>query len=243
MSKGDRGEQHPLIHRLPIKKDGRIVAYKEVVSFRGLLHKGHEAGLHGIETTVLQRPSKDNSETAIVHATVRITKGTFTGTGDANRNNVNARIAPHIIRMAETRAVARALRLALDIGIVALEELEADLDEGVTYEGNVTPANTGGRPSAGANGGSRSSDSNGSRRETRGGSGSDDFKATEKQRKFLFRLVHEAGYAGDDARKLLHEQLQVSSVKDATKAAVSALIDRLKDGEFNRGNGHAGAAQ
>lgn len=45
-------------------------------------------------------------------------RGAFTGLGDANPRNVNARIAPHFVRMAETRALARALRAALDIGVL-----------------------------------------------------------------------------------------------------------------------------
>ncbi len=60
---------------------------------------------------------------AIVRAVVETSKGTFTGIGDAGPENVNRMIRPHIIRMAETRAKARALRDAVNIGIVTLEEL------------------------------------------------------------------------------------------------------------------------
>ena len=257
MTERKRGDQHPLIHRLPIKKDGKTVAFKEVASFRGLLHKAHGAGLTQIETKLVQLPNRDNGMTAIVQATVQISKGRFTGIGDANPKNVNPRVAPHATRMAETRAIARAFRVALDIGVVALEELEADLDEGLAYEGAILPAHAGRSSNGAASGSSRThqgngSSSNGDSARSNGGhpsngyeSGraSDDARATEKQRKFLFRLVHDAGYSGDEARKLLHTELDVSSVKDATRASVSALIDRLKNGEFNRGNGHAASQQ
>jgi hypothetical protein len=59
---------------------------------------------------------------------VETEQGTFTGIGDANPSNVTRMMAPHLLRMAETRAKARALRDAVNVGVTALEEL-ADADE------------------------------------------------------------------------------------------------------------------
>lgn len=240
MAKDSRGDHHPLIHRLPVKdRSGKIVGYKEVASYRGLLHLAHEHGLRSVRTELVQFPSAANDGTAIVRAVVRTGKGVFTGIGDANPKNVNPKVAPHAIRMAETRAEARAFRKALDIGVVALEELEADLDEGLTYEGAIMPAETS-RPPA-----HDDRDGNGQRSAERPaasqgtGGGSYDYRASDAQRKFLFRLVHEAGYVGDAAREFLHNELGVASVKEASKGAVSALIDRLKSGEIAKSNGHA----
>jgi hypothetical protein len=106
-----------------IERDGR-----SFVLYAGLLDLAHERGLRGITTTLVQVPSDLNGMTAIVHATVETEQGTFTGIGDANPSNVTRMMAPHLLRMAETRAKARALRDAVNVGVTALEEL-ADADE------------------------------------------------------------------------------------------------------------------
>jgi hypothetical protein len=104
---------------------------KQVVTYRGLLHLAHQRGLVSISTEILQMPDKGNGDTAIVRAKVSLDEGgdkdgaykTFTGIGDANPKNVSRNIAPHAIRMAETRAKARALRDAVNIGVVSVDEL------------------------------------------------------------------------------------------------------------------------
>lgn len=101
---------------------------KDFVLYEGLLDEAHQQGLKRISTTLVQIPHDDNGNMAVVQAEVETTKGTFSGIGDAAPGNVNRMIVPHLIRMAETRAKARALRDAVNIGVTALEEL-GDLDE------------------------------------------------------------------------------------------------------------------
>ena len=101
---------------------------KSFVLYAGLLDTAHERGLKSVTTTLVQIPSDLNGQMAIVHATVETAQGTFTGLGDAAPDNVSRMMVPHLIRMAETRAKARALRDAVNVGVTALEEL-GDLDE------------------------------------------------------------------------------------------------------------------
>ena len=102
---------------------------KQYVLYQGLLDEAHARGLRGIDTELVQVPTAENGSVAVVKAVVEMEDGrTFSGIGDASPENVGRNIVPHIIRMAETRAKARALRDAVNVGATALEEL-SDGDE------------------------------------------------------------------------------------------------------------------
>jgi hypothetical protein len=115
-----------------IKRQG-----KDYVLYAGLLDAAHDDGLSGIDTELVQVPNNDNGNVAICKATVYMSildedtwlHKSFMGIGDASPENVGRNIVPHIIRMAETRAKARALRDAVNVGTTALEEL-GDAPEG-----------------------------------------------------------------------------------------------------------------
>lgn len=96
---------------------------KQFALFRDLLHQAHQEGLSLLSTKLIQIPTEANQWTSIVQATVQTQKGTFQGFGDASPGNVSPEVSPHYIRMAETRALARALRFATNVGMTALEEL------------------------------------------------------------------------------------------------------------------------
>ena len=102
---------------------------RRFVLYAGLLEEAHARGLRSIETELLQVPNAENGEVAIARAVVRTEEGKFSGIGDASPQNVGRAIVPHIIRMAETRAKARALRDAINVGVTALEELDGEPEE------------------------------------------------------------------------------------------------------------------
>lgn len=121
----DRG----FIYILEFKDErGKVVDTAEAVNYWGLLTLAHEEGLKRVHTQHVQLPSKENDSTAVFWAEVETKRGTFKKHGDANPKNANARMQKHLIPLAETRAIARAFRDALDIGLVCAEELDVELD-------------------------------------------------------------------------------------------------------------------
>jgi hypothetical protein len=101
-----------------VMREGRPFAL-----YAGLLDEAHQQGLTSIDTELVQAPTQANGDVAICRAKVTTSKGTFSGLGDAAPNNVPNALGSALIRMAETRAKARALRDAVNVGITALEEL------------------------------------------------------------------------------------------------------------------------
>ncbi len=97
---------------------------KNFVTYEGLLDLAHQQELSSISVELLQIPSIDNNNTAVCKATVEAKGKRFIDFGDASPNSVRSNLAPHIIRMASTRAKARALRDFTNIGMTALEELD-----------------------------------------------------------------------------------------------------------------------
>ncbi|GMV35511.1 MAG: hypothetical protein AMXMBFR61_00190 [Fimbriimonadales bacterium] len=96
---------------------------RSFVLYAGLLDEAHAQGLSSVETELIQVPGPMNGEVAICRAKVVTSKGTFYGLGDAAPDNVPPEFVTCLIRMAETRAKARALRDAVNMGMAALEEL------------------------------------------------------------------------------------------------------------------------
>lgn len=125
-----------------LEKEGYIIknyqgGKNDFVLYPGLIHLSHLAGMTGVNTELVQCGNKSNEDTTIFKATVSgvdpETKLPFSysGYGDASPKSVkSSKILPHLIRMAETRAIARAMRILTDIGLTAMEELDLYVAEG-----------------------------------------------------------------------------------------------------------------
>jgi len=94
------------------------------VSHSGLLRIAHQRKCFGIDAAVDQQMSDASAGRWIFKATVRKSHSkSFVAYGDADPSNVSPRVRGSEMRVAETRAVCRALRKAYGIGICAVEEL------------------------------------------------------------------------------------------------------------------------
>lgn len=230
-----------LVTTIEIKdKSGRVIGTKDVVTYAGLLNLGHDNGLKRIDTQLLQVPSETNDFTAVFAATVETEKGIFKCHGDANPDNVNSRIAPHIIRMAETRAKARALRDAVNIGVVSLEELgmesngelarlssEASNLSAQSENGQEAPTNGIGRKKRNGRNGSKETPESKPESASAPSTSSQSEKITDAQRRYIFRLLAERGIEGDQASQQLIDLAGVSSSGEVTRAKASEIIERL----------------
>lgn len=102
---------------------------KDFVLYAGLLDVAHQKNLCTVDVELIQNPTNENGNTAICKARVETVDGRrFADIGDANPQNCNSKVSKHLIRMASTRAKARAFRDMDNIGMTALEEL-GDLND------------------------------------------------------------------------------------------------------------------
>lgn len=218
-----------LIKQIEIRdRNGKVIGTKDVVTYQGLLSKAHEEGLVRIRTRLIQAPTDENGKTAIVKAMVETKKGHFEGVGDASPENVNSFIVPHLIRVAETRAKARAIRDAVNIGVVSFEELNGD---GIPDEPTTPPAR------GESTKGERSTRKQPDPKPTQPNR-ADPGEMTESQRRYLFRLLAAKGFVAQAAEVKLKEMLKVTAFKDVTKAQAGAMIDQiLREGTLEARDG------
>ena len=102
---------------------------KEFITFAGLLDVATKNGLQKLVVKQLTIDAERQVATCIVDAEFFNTdKGTrvFSGVGSGTMDNCSDFVKAHWVEMAHTRANARALRNALNIDMVGIEELGKD---------------------------------------------------------------------------------------------------------------------
>lgn len=202
---------------------------KQYVLFAGLLDEAHNRGLRGIDSELLQAPDESNGSVAIVKAKVELEDGrTFGGIGDASPDNVGRNIVPHLIRMAETRAKARALRDAVNVGATSLEELSGDDEGGATQSAPPSRRReTGGSGGKNRGVGEGQNQTGGSNVEKLRGAGTsatapDPKKARKSQRDLIRELLPDAGRTVEAMEGALGK-----GIDELTREEADEWIDRL----------------
>jgi hypothetical protein len=105
--------------------DLQLLDGKWYVTHAGLLSIANRSGCSAITTAIDHSASEPSISRWVFKATVykSIRSKGFVGYGDANPSNVSPLVRGAEMRIAETRAVDRALRKAYGIGLCSVEEL------------------------------------------------------------------------------------------------------------------------
>ena len=198
---------------------------RESVAYAELLKLAHDEGLKSIATELVLQPSEENGRLAIVKAAVETERGHYEGLGDADPGNVDDFLVPHLIRVAETRAKARALRDAVNCGVVSSEELDGVSLNRDSRPGPGASAPRTSRPARNGTSATRPR-GNGSYRPRSNDNGSPE-PMTEGQRRYLFRIMAGQGYQREAAEERLKDLFEVSALSEITKVAAMKMIDEL----------------
>ena len=124
------------------------------VTHSGLLRLARREGCRGIHVDPVENLSDKNTSSFAFKATVypsHASRG-FVGYGDADPSNVSPLVRGAEMRIAETRAVNRALRKAYGIGLCSVEELGSTVQPAQDWD---QPAKLPPQPSGGSGQGGR----------------------------------------------------------------------------------------
>jgi hypothetical protein len=170
----------------------------------GRLRLAHDENkLLSIESNVLYY----NDDSTVVHAHVKTEKGTFAGLGNASAKRDRV-LANAILELAETRAIARALRFA-GYGVEFTGYEEVTEPKGMTTEEN------------------NNKDEIKDIRELK----QPDPGATKAQLNAIFSLAQSINMTNDELRKTMQDMTGKSYSKDLSKKDASEIINLLKEKE------------
>ena len=123
------------------KRFVRRLQGKDFILYGGLLELARQRGLKRLEVDIIQIPSASNGNHGVCSARLEAEDGsTYREVGDASPDNVNGNIVPHILRMAATRAKARALRDFTGVDMVSFEEVGELQDEAPQDKEDIGPS-------------------------------------------------------------------------------------------------------
>ncbi len=175
-----------------------------------ILHEGND---HlSIQTEIVRL----DMDFVVVRAAIESQRGKFNGTGTASAQR-DARLADSLVELAETRAIARALRFggigceftsAEEVSHVAVAEPEREQSANKPPERIFPEGNGEGKPEA---------------KPTGNGNG----KATQAQCRALYALTKKARYTEEDVAALLGP-LNASNFQELSRESASHLIGSLQ---------------
>lgn len=115
--------QRTTIDREHLRRIGVIIKLqgREYLTHDGLVRTAHDLGIESITTEIVSWDPE--ARAAVVRAVASGGRGTYSGIADASPENVGRAIASACLRMAETRAISRALRLYTGLGMTCTSEL------------------------------------------------------------------------------------------------------------------------
>ena len=177
------------------------------VTHAGLLRLAHRNHCSGIRTILERRYSEPAVNRWVFKAIVYnsgLSKG-FVGYGDADPSNVSSLVHGAEMRVAETRAVNRALRKAYGIGLCSVEEL------------GWSPRVADSKPSGPAG------------PSTAGNNGSGHHNSQPRLRDRLCLLIRQHGLDASLVKAYAADYCGVAILRDATRDQVEAFISHLAD--------------
>jgi hypothetical protein len=181
-----------------------------------ILHEGND---HlSIQTEIL----KLDTDFVVVRAAVESQRGKFNGTGTASGQR-DARLADSLVELAETRAIARALRFGgIGVEYTGAEEVSHVAPAEPERE-EASQGKTGGNESKGQRCPiDRPAENEGRMPQSCGNS-----RATQAQCRALWALTKKARYTDDDVDSLLGP-LNASTFQELTRESASQLITYLQ---------------
>lgn len=223
---GQFREEELVSRRVKVGNEWQTRVFPVVGGRLRILHEGND------HTSIQTEIVRLDNDFVVVRAIVEGQKGKFNGTGTASGQR-DARLADSLVELAETRAIARALRFggigveytgAEEVSHVAAAEPEGKQSPSKEPERVFPQVNGKGKAEAKASsdGIDRPAEGNGSKPQHCGNG-----KATTAQVRALFALTKRANYSNEDIASLLGP-LNASTFQELTRETASQLITYLQ---------------